>query len=75
MIQHFARIQHRFGKRRKLGAVYPADPHRHQPRGHLVIRYFPARIAGNEVFDLFPGEFPGVTFFADQVDGAHACAK
>ncbi len=72
MVEDFSGVQHDFGERRKLGAVHAADPHRHQPGGHLIIRYVAACVTGNQKIDLFAGEFPGIAFFADQVDGAHA---
>src|SRR5436309_5066610 len=75
MVEDFSGVQHHFGERRELGAVHAADPHRHQPRGHLVIRNVAARIAGNEKINFFAGKFPGITFLADQVDGAHAFGK
>ncbi|MGB9446497.1 MAG: hypothetical protein WBR26_15960, partial [Candidatus Acidiferrum sp.] len=31
-------------------------------------------ITGNEVSDFFAGMFPGIAFFLDKVDGAHAMA-
>ncbi len=44
MIEDFSGVHHHFGERRQLGAVHAADPHSHQPRGHLVIGDFPARV-------------------------------
>jgi len=74
MVEDFSRIKHHFGKRRELGAV--------MPRIHTAItmrpsgsRVFQRRVAGNEEVDFFAGEFPGITFFADQVDSAHAFEK
>ena len=75
MVEDFSGVKHHFGERRQLGAVHTADPHSHQPCGHLIIRYVAARITGNQKIDFFAGEFPGIAFFADQVDGAHAFEK
>src|SRR5882762_7648584 len=63
MIEDFPGIEHHFGEGRELGAVHSANPHGHEPRGHLIIGNFS------------PGEFPGITFLANQVDGAHAFGK
>ena len=63
------------GESRELGAAHAANPHGHEPRGHLVIGYFAARVPGNQKIDFFAGEFPGITFLANQVDGAHAFWK
>jgi len=51
-----------------------ADPHGHQPCGHLVVGYFTARVAGNEEVDFFAESSPDHVF-ADQVDSAHAFEK
>ncbi len=68
-------MEHHFGERCEFRSVHPANPDGHQPRRHLVIRDFPACIARYEERNLFAGKFTGITFFADQVDGAHACGK
>src|SRR6266478_4740042 len=75
MVEDFSGVQHRFSERRELRAVHAANPHGHQPRGHLVVGYFAASVAGNQKIDFFAGEFPAITFLADQVDGAHAFGK
>src|SRR5216683_2188902 len=70
MIEDFPGIEHHFGEGRELGAVHSA-----KPRGHLVIGNFPPGVAGNQKIDFLAGEFPGITFLANQVDGAHAFGK
>src|SRR5437016_13585243 len=72
MVEDFPGVKHHFGEGRELGAVHAADAHGHKPCGHLVVGYFAARVAGDQKIDFFAGEFTGVTFLADQVDGAHA---
>ena len=74
-VEHLAAEHHRLGERERLDARHAPDAHGHQPCGHLVVGYFTARVAGNEEVDFFAGEFPGITFFADQVDSAHAFEK
>ena len=75
MIEHLAGMQHHFRERSEFRAVHPANPDRHQPCRHLVIGDFTARIAGHEKVNLFAGKLPGISFLADQVNGAHACGK
>src|SRR5229473_6309146 len=75
MIKDFSGIEHHFGEGCELGAVHSASPHGHEPRGHLVIRDFSPGVAGNQKINFFAGKFPGITFLADQVDGAHAFGK
>ena len=75
MVEDFSGIKHHLGESRELGAAHAANPHGHEPRGHLVIGYFAARVPGNQKIDFFAGEFPGITFLANQVDGAHASWK
>ena len=75
VIEHLPGMQHHLRQRGKLGAVHPANPGGHQPRRHLVIGDFPARVTGHEKVDFLVGKFPGITFFADQINGAHACGK
>ena len=43
----FARMQHRFCEARDFRSTQPANPGGHQPRSHLVIGNFPARVAGD----------------------------
>ena len=52
--------------------VDAANPHGHQPGGHLIIGNIAARVAGDEEVDLLAGMLTGITFFSDQIDGAHA---
>src|SRR6202030_4140124 len=75
MVEDFSGVKHHLGESREFGAAHAANPHGHEPCSHLVIGYFAARVAGNEKIDFFAGEFSGITFFADQVDGAHAFWK
>jgi len=62
MVEDFSGVKHHLGECSEFGAVHAANPHGHEPRGHLVIGYFPARVAGNEKIDFFGGEFSGITF-------------
>src|SRR5258708_29097874 len=75
MSEGFGGIEHDWGEGRELGAAHSAHPRGHEPRGHLVIGNCPPGVAGNQKIDFFAGEFPGITFLADQVDGAHAFGK
>ena len=43
----------------------------HQPGGHLVIRNFLARKAGNQEINFLTGVFPTIAFFSDEIDRAH----
>ena len=52
-IEHFARVQHRFGERGRFGGCHAAPHHGHQPSGKLVIGNGAMRRAMNEKVDLF----------------------
>ena len=71
-IEDVARAKHGLGERGELGTIDSANPHGHEPGGHLVIRNFAVRVAGDQEINLLAGVFTGIAFFADQVDGAHA---
>jgi len=51
MVEDFSGVKHHLGESRELGSVHAADPHGHEPRRHLVIGYFAARVAGNQKID------------------------
>ena len=72
VIDDFAGVQHGFSQGGEFGAGEAANPGSHQPRGHLIVRNFVARVGGNEVVDFFAGVFPGIPLFSNQVNGAHA---
>src|SRR5262249_23497127 len=71
-VDDFAGIEHRFSERREFGAIEPANPGGHEPSGHLVVGNIAASVAGDEEIDFLSRVFPGVAFFSDQVNGAHA---
>ena len=72
MIHDFAGVQHGFGERGEFGVGEAPKPGRHQPGGHLIIGNFVAGVTGNEVVDFLAGVFPGIPFFSNQVNSAHA---
>ena len=74
-IEDLARAKHGLGERGELGTIDAANPRGHEPGGHLVIGNFAEGVAGDQEVNLLAGVLTGITFFADEVDGAHASRK
>jgi len=72
MIDNLAGMQHGFRECSRFGGAEAANPHRHQPCGHLIVGNVAAGVSRHEKIDFFAGVFPGIAFFADEVNGAHA---
>src|ERR1700722_14520109 len=68
-------MQHGFSQRRQLRASHATPHHGHQERRDLIIRNVLVRSARNQKFDLFAGQFPAVSFLADEVNCAHSEVK
>src|SRR6267143_3791981 len=75
MIEDFAGIKHRFREGGDFRTVQASNRNGHEPCSHLIIRDFATRVSADEKADLLAGQFPGITFLADQVNGAHACGR
>ena len=67
-------MQHRVRQICGLGAAQAFEQGSHQPRGNLIVRNLPERIAADQIINFGAGKFVAVTFLADYVNGADRAA-
>src|ERR1700728_3292916 len=71
-VEPLAGMKHRVGERCSFRTRQPLEQRGHEPRGYLVVRNLPRRVAADEKFDFWPRKLAAVAFLANHVNGAES---